>query len=73
MKTLPDKVRSYSNGLMVHDMHAEILALRLFNYYLLEKDCPLVGHSVLKHDVKLALLLVNRHVAMHRCPTFPQT
>ena len=42
---------------MVHDMHAEILALRLFNYYLLEKDCPLVGHSVLKHDVKLALFI----------------
>ncbi|KGQ83487.1 tRNA-specific adenosine deaminase 1 [Candida albicans P94015] len=57
VKTLPDKVRSYSNGLMVHDMHAEILALRLFNYYLLEKDCPLVEHSGLKHDVKLALFI----------------
>lgn len=61
VKTLPNKVRSYSNGLMVHDMHAEILALRLFNYYLLEKDCPLVEYledtRKLKCDVKLALFI----------------
>ncbi|KAM9925398.1 hypothetical protein OXX59_003889 [Metschnikowia pulcherrima] len=43
VKALPDEVRSFSNGYMVHDMHAEILCLRLFNRYLMEEvkgDCP---------------------------------
>ncbi|RCK65680.1 tRNA-specific adenosine deaminase 1 [Candida viswanathii] len=61
VKTLPDKVRVYSKGLLVHDMHAEMLALRLFNYYLLEKDCPLVdttdGVYKLRDNVKLALFV----------------
>ncbi|CAK9441979.1 uncharacterized protein LODBEIA_P57940 [Lodderomyces beijingensis] len=35
VKTLPESVRSYSNGLVVHDMHAETLAVRLFNLFLL--------------------------------------
>ncbi|KAM9902821.1 hypothetical protein OXX69_008159 [Metschnikowia pulcherrima] len=42
VKALPDEVRSFSNGYMVHDMHAEILCLRLFNRYLMEEvkgDC----------------------------------
>lgn len=38
-KVLPDVVRSYSNGYFVHDMHAEILAIRLLNWYLItERD-----------------------------------
>lgn len=37
VKVLPERVRSYSKGLIVHDQHAEILALRLFNWYLVEE------------------------------------
>ncbi|CAK7892523.1 tRNA-specific adenosine deaminase 1 [[Candida] anglica] len=37
VKTLPEKTRKYSNGLMVHDLHAEILCLRLLNWFLLEE------------------------------------
>lgn len=61
VKTLPDKFRAYSNGMMVHDMHAEILSIRLFNYYLLEKNCALVerdGDSFkLRSNIKLALFI----------------
>lgn len=61
VKTLPDKFRSYSNGMMVHDMHAEILSIRLFNFYLLEKDCPLVDTTgdvyKLQNNIKLALFI----------------
>lgn len=37
VKALPNKVRLYSNGLFVHDMHAEMLCLRLFNWYLIDE------------------------------------
>ncbi|KAI3404793.1 hypothetical protein KGF56_002423 [Candida oxycetoniae] len=37
VKVLPNSVRSYSRGMIVHDMHAEILALRLFNFFILEE------------------------------------
>ncbi|KAK6455893.1 adenosine deaminase/editase [Scheffersomyces xylosifermentans] len=37
VKALPDKIRSYSKGRLVHDLHAEILALRLFNWYLVQE------------------------------------
>lgn len=37
VKALPDEIRTYSNGWMVHDMHAEILCLRMFNYMVLEE------------------------------------
>lgn len=37
VKTLPDSYRSYSNGLMVHDSHAEILSIRLFNWFLIDE------------------------------------
>lgn len=33
VKAMPDRVRSYSRGLIVHDMHAEILSLRLLNLF----------------------------------------
>ncbi|QWW23642.1 hypothetical protein CA7LBN_002443 [Candidozyma auris] len=36
VKALPDQVRKYSNGWVVHDMHAEILCLRMFNYLVLK-------------------------------------
>ena len=68
-KVLPERVRSYSRGFVVHDQHAEILALRLFNWYLVEecrrvhlegKESKLVekieGTNKFKmRDVKLAL------------------
>lgn len=38
VKCLPERVREYSCGSMVHDSHAEILVLRLFNWFLL-KEC----------------------------------
>jgi tRNA-specific adenosine deaminase 1 len=37
VKAMPDEIRKYSLGKIVHDMHAEILALRLFNLFLLEE------------------------------------
>ncbi|KAI5950108.1 hypothetical protein KGF54_005256 [Candida jiufengensis] len=65
VKVLPNKVRNYSNGLMVHDMHAEILSLRLFNLFLLEEvqksDSKLVKKNndifQLRNDIKLALFV----------------
>ncbi|GEQ69882.1 hypothetical protein JCM33374_g3558 [Metschnikowia sp. JCM 33374] len=37
VKAMPDDVRSFSAGSIVHDMHAEILCLRIFNWYLMEE------------------------------------
>ncbi|OBA21992.1 hypothetical protein METBIDRAFT_40144 [Metschnikowia bicuspidata var. bicuspidata NRRL YB-4993] len=37
VKAMPDCVRRYSRGLIVHDMHAEILCLRMFNWYVVEE------------------------------------
>lgn len=37
VKTLPEKFRSYSKGLMVHDSHAETLSFRLLNWVLLDE------------------------------------
>lgn len=37
VKALPNRVREYSEGSIVHDLHAEILAIRLFNWYLLDE------------------------------------
>lgn len=45
VKTLPDMVRSYSKGLFVHDMHAEILAIRLFNWWLLNEASKLKNNE----------------------------
>lgn len=52
VKALPDKVREYSKGLFVHDAHAEILSLRLLNWYLLD-EC-----SKLKSDSKYVSRIV---------------
>lgn len=68
VKTLPEKVRTYSGGLMVHDLHAEILAFRLFNWYLLDECSRESGSSILverteegtfkiKDRIKLALFI----------------
>lgn len=37
VKTMPNQVRKYSLGWIVHDMHAEILCLRMFNWLLVEQ------------------------------------
>lgn len=63
VKSLPNKYRAYSAGTMVHDLHAEILCLRLFNSYLLQqvKNCDgkiverIEGGFRLKLGVLLAL------------------
>ncbi|KAI5960847.1 uncharacterized protein KGF55_004417 [Candida pseudojiufengensis] len=65
VKVLPNKVRQYSNGLIVHDMHAEVLALRLFNLFLLgESQNPnsnwvkLEGEKFqFNKEIKLALFI----------------
>ncbi|EGW30211.1 uncharacterized protein SPAPADRAFT_63824 [Spathaspora passalidarum NRRL Y-27907] len=71
VKALPNKTRSYSQGLIVHDLHAEILSLRLFNWYLLDEieklitnteyKCMLIEKTPngfkLKSHVKLALFI----------------
>ena len=67
VKTIPEKARMYSAGTIVHDLHAEILALRLFNLYLLEEAMGFPGEDItetsangmrrIKDGVKLALLI----------------
>lgn len=37
VKAMPNQIRNYSQGWIVHDMHAEILCLRLFNRLLVEE------------------------------------
>lgn len=37
VKAMPDDVRKYSSGWIVHDMHAEVLCLRMFNWFLMEE------------------------------------
>lgn len=70
VKALPDKVRQYSQGLFVHDLHAEVLSLRLLNWWLLneainvsqDKDSDVVQKATtgnsrfeIKSGVKFAL------------------
>lgn len=66
VKSLPEKVREYSLGLMVHDMHAEVLSIRSLNRFLLEecqKDSDLVVRNDTTHkfkfkdDIKLGLFI----------------
>lgn len=72
VKALPDKSRAYSNGLLVHDMHAEVLAIRLFNWFLLDEAVRMHneqyqsevvekadkdGHFRIKKDIALALYI----------------
>ncbi|CAN3368856.1 tRNA-specific adenosine deaminase 1 [Diutina catenulata] len=37
VKVMPDCIRDYSEGMIVQDCHAEILALRAFNWWVLDK------------------------------------
>ena len=37
VKTMPNDVREYSSGLIVHDLHAELLCLRMFCWSLVEE------------------------------------
>lgn len=48
VKALPDRVREYSNGRYVHDMHAEILSLRLLNWFLLDECESIVKGQTLR-------------------------
>lgn len=73
VKALPNRFREFSEGTMVHDLHAEILAIRLFNWFLLDECSKLVDKDVahvskiiernkcsqfkLKDGIKLALLV----------------
>lgn len=73
VKALPNTFREFSEGAMVHDLHAEILAIRLFNWFLLDECSKLVDKDVehvskiiernkcsqfkLKDGIKLALLV----------------
>lgn len=73
VKALPDVALSRSHGKMVHDCHAEVLALRGFNTLLLEHmnylkrtngnetelilKCPSTALYTLKHEWELALYI----------------
>lgn len=69
VKALPDEIRSFSAGWMVHDMHAEVLCLRMLNYVVTDdvlkekqgKDTLLLerrdGKLLLKEGKKLALYI----------------
>ena len=73
VKALPNRFREFSEGAMVHDLHAEILAIRLFNWFLLDECSKLVDKDVayaskiierrdcslfkFKDGIKLALLV----------------
>lgn len=45
VKALPNRVRAYSKGTMVQDLHAEILTLRLFNWFLLDECSRLKNNT----------------------------
>lgn len=50
VKALPDEVRRYLGGTIVHDMHAEMLSLRLFNLFLLREAQKAESHFVEKTE-----------------------
>ncbi|GME67270.1 unnamed protein product [[Candida] boidinii] len=52
VKSLPtDIIENKSNGKLIHDMHAEILSIRLFNYILLEECIELKKGSISKSEL----------------------
>lgn len=51
MKTMPNEIRQYSSGLIVHDLHAEILCLRMFNWWLMQEVKQ--QYEELRSDVKI--------------------
>ncbi|KAH8171862.1 adenosine-deaminase (editase) domain-containing protein [Sarocladium implicatum] len=54
MKCLPAAKLKQSNGVGIHDWHAEVLAMRAFNRFLLDESCRMLddGHTseVLQHN-----------------------
>lgn len=56
VKSLPDKVRDFSQGLLVHDCHAEVLALRLFNHYLVNECKKISNHDGLADESLVEIL-----------------
>lgn len=52
VKALPNRVREFSEGSMVHDLHAEILAIRLFNWFLLD-ECAKVSEKDAEYVSKI--------------------
>ncbi|CAI5760131.1 unnamed protein product [Candida verbasci] len=61
VKSLPDEFRQFSNGTLVQDCHAEILSIRLFNYFLLKEfsnsNSKIVVDGKFRDDLKLALFV----------------
>lgn len=52
VKSLPTEIiENKSNGKLIHDMHAEILSIRLFNYILLEECIELKKGFISKSDL----------------------
>ncbi|CUM65368.1 uncharacterized protein PRCAT00003004001 [Priceomyces carsonii] len=51
VKALPNEVRKTSNGLVVHDLHAEVLCLRLFNWFLLDECLKLKTDSKCSSEI----------------------
>jgi tRNA-specific adenosine deaminase 1 len=45
MKCLPQKSIPQAQGIVIHDWHAEILALRTFNEFLLQECRGLINHG----------------------------
>lgn len=39
VKAMPDETRAQLTGLVLHDLHAEILCLRMFNWLIMEEVC----------------------------------
>jgi tRNA-specific adenosine deaminase 1 len=58
MKCLPVSKIAQSNGVGIHDWHAEILAIRTFNRFLLD-ECQ----SLLENEDKLSILERKKHIS----------
>ncbi|CCE82681.1 Piso0_002419 [Millerozyma farinosa CBS 7064] len=60
VKTLPDEWRIFSKGMIVHDLHAEILSFRLFNWFLID-ECTLVDQAECKDASRYVALTYDEH------------
>lgn len=67
VKVLPDEMRQTSNGYVVHDCHAEVLCLRLFNWWLVEemKNVEMGGESRFVTKGKKYKFLENYKLALY--------
>lgn len=72
LKTMPNSIRQYSSGLIVHDLHAEILCLRMFNRYLMDEVIRLEKERLPKKweksekNSKKRILCSNGDVSAHK-------